>query len=114
MKEALLLLFLTITLAGCATTTPASIEDKAAFAEADGKYESCLGATTQKNLRGSNDVELLVKQSLDVCERLLDDLYSLILSRGKSEAYAAGYVHSAREHGRVMVTAHILEEKAKK
>ena len=113
MKPALLLLLSIFALGGCATTTPASPEDKAAFAEADANYERCLGSTTQKNLRGSDDVALLVKQSLDVCEPLLDGLYSLITSRGRSDAYAAGYVHSAREDGRILVTAHILEDKSK-
>lgn len=90
----------------------ATPDDRAAFEEIENRHAECLGQKSAEFMRGSDDVALLTKHVMSLCEPVLSELNQEIIRRGFSPAYARGYVTAAREEAEQITRSGILKIKS--
>lgn len=113
MKLVVISFVICLLLCACASEPQhATSTDRAAFSAITDKYVECLGTKSAEYIRGSDDVALLTKNAMSLCESNLGELNKEILARGFSPAYARGYVGATRKDGEQMALSGILKMKS--
>ncbi len=111
MNKIVCFVFFSLVLISCATTTMTP-EQRKVVDKIEDSYMECLGEKTAMYIKGSDDVQFLVKHILSQCDSYLSVMNDKLLELGFSHPFANGYIGVVRQRGGETTTSFILRKKS--